>query len=172
MSFITDKINKLKNQKKLEKHNNELDKLNHKSQEEYIDQQLDKAKQEDTLLKKQDKQNEKVALIKESREIIFRTYDILRKIGVIKCREEMSRLFDRHKSYFLVLECCENKGIGFESIKNLKDSIEQIKCNLELLLDEKDTNYTLWVRQKLQQLQEELEKLELKILKVCYGITC
>ena len=169
MSFITDKINKLKNQKKLEKHNNELDKLNHKSQEQYIDQQLDKAKQEDTLLKKQDKQNEKVELIKESRDIILRTYGILRRIGIIKGKEEMSRLFDRHKSYFLVLESCKNRGVGFESIKNLKDSIEQIKCNLDLLLDEKDSNYTLWVRQKLQQLQEELEKLELKILKVYYG---
>ena len=169
MSFITDKINKLKNQKKLEKHNNELDKLNHKSQEQYIDQQLDKAKQEDTLLKKQDKQNEKVELIKESRDIILRTYGILRRIGIIKGKEEMGRLFDRHKSYFLVLESCKNRGVGFESIKNLKDSIEQIKCNLDLLLDEKDSNYTLWVRQKLQQLQEELEKLELKILKVYYG---
>lgn len=170
MSFITDKINKLKNKKKLEKHNSDLDKLNHKSQEAYIDQQLDVAKQEELAQKKQQKQNEKVALIKESRDIVFRTYGLLKKIGIIKCKEEMSRLFDRHKSYFLVLESCENQGMSFETIKNLKDSLDQIKCNLELLLDEEDSNYTMWVRQKLNGIIEEIEKLELKILRTYYGI--
>ena len=75
MTYISDKINRLKQQKKEVQHNQDLEKLNRESEKNYIDQQIDRQKDDQIKLKKQQKQNQKKLIVQESRELIFQGYN-------------------------------------------------------------------------------------------------
>ena len=70
----------------------------------------------------------------------------------------------------MVLECQQQQGLSIETLKVLKDNLQQVKYNIELLTSEEDPNYTDWLKRKLQQIIEQLEHLEIKIMRVLYGI--
>lgn len=171
MSYISDKISRLKKQKKEVQHNQELEKLNADSEKNYIDQQINAQKDELIKAKKQDKQNKKKLIVAESRQIVFDAYNLLRKMGIIKAKEEMSRLFNRHKSYFLMLES-SNQAPPLDALKELKDNLNDCKTYLRELTIDSDKVFSDWCKMKLTSIIDELERLEYKILKEIYGITC
>ena len=169
MSYITDKIDSLKKQKKLVKHNAELQKLNAESEKNYIYQQINAQKDDKIKAKKQELQNKKKLIVAESRSLVFNAYDLLRKMGVIKIKQDMSRLFNRHKSYFLMLEC-SNQAPPLDALIDLKENLNVIKSYLKDFLDNDDPVFHDWAKEKISRIIEGLERLELKILKEVYGV--
>ena len=154
---IRDKIKALKAQRKAIKPTGDTSSL---------DIQINQAETEELELKKKKKELEKQQLIQEARQIIMRTYGTLRKLNIIQTKWDMSDLFNRSKSYFLVFEGRKSH----EDIKALKENIQEIKYNLAYFLEETDEVYKEWVARKLDGILEEVEKLELKTLSVLYGI--
>ena len=169
MSYITDKIARLKKQKKQVQHNADLEKLNRQSEENYIDQQINAQKDAQIRDKKQAKQAQRKVIVAESRALVFNAYDLLRKMGIVKIKQDMSRLFNRHKSYFLMLEC-SNQAPPLDALIDLKDNLNVIKCYLREFLESDDPVFHDWARGKLNRIIEGLDRLELKILKEIYGV--
>ena len=135
-----------------------------------LDIQINQAETEELELKKKKKELEKQQLIQEARQIIMRTYGTLRKLNIIQTKWDMSELFNRSKSYFLVFESRASQPVSYEDIKALKENIQEIKYNLSYFLEETDEVYKEWVARKLDGILEEVEKLELKTLSILYGI--
>ena len=169
MSYITDKIARLKKQKKQVQHNADLEKLNRQSEENYIDQQINAQKDAQIMDKKQAKQAQRKVIVAESRALVFNAYDLLRKMGIVKIKQDMSRLFNRHKSYFLMLEC-SNQAPPLDALVDLKDNLNVIKCYLREFLESDDPVFHDWARGKITRIIEGLDRLELKILKEIYGV--
>jgi len=170
MTYISDKINRLKQQKKEVQHNQDLEKLNRESEKNYIDQQIDRQKDDQIKLKKQQKQNQKKLIVQESRELIFQGYNLLRKMGIIQAKEEYSRLFNRHKSYFLMLEGT-NQGIPLDALVELKRNLNDVCCQIRDIVDTDDPVFHDWAKNKLQSIISGLEHIELKILKELYDVS-
>lgn len=169
MSYISDKIQRLKKQKKDVQHKQDLEKLNRESEKNSIDQQINAQKDEQIKLKKQAKQNQKKLIVAESRQLVFSAYDLLRKMGIIKAKEEMSRLFNRHKSYFLMLEST-NQGVPLDALVELKTNLNDISCYLREIIDSDDPIFHDWAKNKLKSIIDGLDRLELKILKEIYNV--
>ena len=169
-SYITNKIKILKQQKQQIKNQQDINDTNSKIQKNNIDQQLNLAEKERLNQIKTEKQEQKKQIVAESRKVMFNSYNLLRKIGIIQSKEEFSNLLDKHKSYFMVLECQQQQGLSIETIKVLKDNLQQVKFNIELLTSENDPNHTDWVKRKLQIIIEQIEQLEVKMMRVIYGI--
>lgn len=170
MSFISDKINRLKNQKKQVQHNEDIEKYNRESEKNYIDQQINAQKGEAIKAKKQEKQIKKKMIVGESRQLVFDAYNLLRKIGIIKAKQEMSLLFNRHKSYFLMLEC-SNQAPPLDALVELKHNLNDIRCYLKDMLETDDPIFHDWAKRKLNSIIDGLDRLEYKILKELYDIT-
>lgn len=158
---IKDKIKALKAQKKAIKPTGDT---------KSIELAINSAETEELELKKRKKELEKQALIQEAHQVIMHTYGTLRRLNIISTKWDMSELFNRSKSYFLVLESRNNQPIAYEDIKALKENIQEIKYNLNYFLEEKDEVYKEWVVRKLDTVLSDIEKLELKTLGVLYDI--
>jgi len=171
MNIIKQKINDLKKKKDLVKHNDKLNKLNAKSEENYIDQQI-KAQQnnEITAQKQAEQKKQKQYIIAESKELCKKIYALLRKTGIITNKQSYSGIMGKAPSYWLMIECKEEQGVSITALKELKDNLYEVKYNLDLLMYDEDKNYTLWVKQKLDTYIEELEKEIMKIMRLVYGI--
>ena len=135
-----------------------------------IELAINNAETEELDLKKQKKEREKQELINEARQVIMRTYGTLRRLNIISTKWDMSELFNRSKSYFLVLESRNSQPIAYEDIKALKENIQEIKYNLSYFLEETDEAYKEWVARKLDTVLADIEKIELKTLGVLYDI--
>ena len=169
MSYISDKIARLKKQKKEVQHNEDIEKCNREQEKNYIDQQINAQKDDQIKLKKQAKQNQKKLIVAESRQVVFDAYNLLRKMGIIKAKEEMSRLFNRHKSYFLMLEST-NQAPPLDALVQLKDNLNDCKTYLRELTIDDDQVFTDWCKRKLTDIINELDRLEMKILKELYNV--
>ncbi len=169
-NYITNKIKQLKQQKKQIKNQQDINNANSSIEKNNINQQLNKAEEERLNQLKAEKQKQKKQIVAETRQVMFNAYNILRRIGIIQSKEAFSNLLNKHKSYFMVLECKENQGLSIETIKVLKDNLQQVKYNIELLTSEEDPNYTDWIKRKLQVIIEQIEQLEVKMMKVIYGV--
>lgn len=169
-NYITNKIKALKQQKKQIKNQQDINDTNSKIQKNNIDQQLIQAEKERLNQIKQQKQEQKKQIVAETRQVMFNAYNLLRKIGIIQSKEAFSSLLDKHKSYFMVLECMKWQGLNIETIKVLKDNLQQVKYNIELLTNEDDPNYTDWLKRKLQTIIDQIEQLEVKMMRVIYGV--
>lgn len=168
-NYITNKIQQLKQQKKQIKNQQDINNTNSDIEKNNIKQQLNQLEQERLNKLKAEKQEQKKQIVAETRKVMFNAYNLLRKIGIIQTKEAFSNLMNKHKSYFMVLECREKQGLSIETIKVLKDNLQQVKYNIELLTSEDDPNYTDWLKRKLQQIIEQIEQLEMKMMKVIYG---
>lgn len=158
---IRDKIKTLKAQKKA---------INPTGDTKSIELAINQAETDELELKKRNKELEKQELINEAHQVIMRTYGTLRRLNIIGTKWDMSELFNRSRSYFLVLESRNNQPVAYEDIKALKENIQEIKYNLSYFLEEQDEVYKEWVARKLDGVLEEVEKLELKTLGVLYDI--
>lgn len=168
-NYITNKIQQLKQQKKQIKNQQDINNANSDIEKNNIKQQLNQLEQERLNKLKAEKQEQKKQIVAETRKVMFNAYSLLRKIGIIQSKEAFSNLMNKHKSYFMVLECREKQGLSIETIKVLKDNLQQVKYNIELLTSEDDPNYTDWLKRKLQQIIEQIEQLEMKMMRVIYG---
>lgn len=174
MSSFTTKILDLK-----KKHQELCDKDKSQYTNPY-DIELEKNQVKDELVKTKeqeliDKKNEyekKKELIKE---VHYKTIHICKTIqrlfpNSFKTKWSLSNLLDKSNSYFLVLECRENQGVSYDTIKSLKNNIQLIKNNLQLFIVDKDIINKDSIVRYLENLIEECEKLEMKMMKVLYGI--
>lgn len=161
---IKDTIKMLKAQRKAL--NNTPDKQAKKT----LDTQIATAEIDKLDQQKKKKEEEKKQLIAEAHSIIVKTYGTLKRLGLIKTKWDMSDLFNRSRSYYLVLENRANATLPYESIRALKENIQEIKYNLHLLLEEEDETYKDWVRRKLDEILTDIERLELKTMGVLYGL--
>lgn len=168
-NYITNKIQQLKQQKKQIKNQQDINNANSNIEKNNINQQLCQAEQERLNQLKAKKQEQKKQIVAETRQVMFNAYNLLRRIGIIQTKEAFSNLLNKHKSYFMVLECQQQQGLSIETIKVLKDNLQQVKYNIELLTSEDDPNYTDWVKRKLQIIIEQIEQLEMKMMRVLYG---
>lgn len=168
-NYITNKIQQLKQQKKQIKNQQDINNANSNIEKNNINQQLCQAEQERLNQLKAKKQEQKKQIVAETRQVMFNAYNLLRRIGIIQTKEAFSNLLNKHKSYFMVLECQQQQGLSIETIKVLKDNLQQVKYNIELLTSEDDPNYTDWVKRKLQVIIEQIEQLEVKMMRVIYG---
>lgn len=135
-----------------------------------LDVEINQAETQELDARKQEKELEKKALINEARGIIVKTYGTLKRLGIVQTKWDMSELFNRSRSYFLVLESRKSQPLSYESLKALKENLQEIKYHLHLFLEENDENYKQWVSRKLDETLSEIERLELKTLKVMYGV--
>lgn len=168
-SYITNKIKLLKQQKKQIKNQQDINNANSNIEKNNINQQLNQAEQERLNQLKAKKQEQKKQIVAETRQVMFNAYGLLRKIGIIQNKEAFSGMLNKHKSYFMVLECKEKQGLSIETIKVLKDHLQDVKYNIQYLTSEDDPVYTDWVKRKLQVIIEQIEQLEVKMMRVIYG---
>lgn len=159
---IKDKINSLKQQRKVVKKSG--------GDTQALDVEINQAQTQELDDKKRQKELERQELIREARGIVVKTYGTLKRLGIVQTKWDMSELFNRSRSYFLVLENRKQQPPSYESLRALKENITQIKYNLHLFLEDSDETYKQWVTRKLDEALEEIEKLELKILGVMYDI--
>lgn len=168
-SYITNKIKLLKQQKKQIKNQQDINNANSSIEKNNINQQINQAEQERLNQIKAEKQEQKKQIVAETRQVMFNAYGLLRKIGIIQSKEAFSGMLNKHKSYFMVLECKEKQGLSIETIKVLKDHLQEVKYNIQYLTSEDDPIYTDWIKRKLQIIIEQIEQLEMKMMRVIYG---
>jgi len=144
------------------------------------DIELQKNQVKDDIVKTKEQELEDKKLEYEKRkelvqEVHYKTIKICKTIqrlfpNAFKTKWDLSSLLNKSKSYFLVLECRQNQGVSYQTIKDLKDNIQHIKSNLQLFLEDPDIVNKDCISRYLEELIEECEKLEIKMLSVCYGI--
>ena len=161
---IKDKIKYLKAQRKA------LGNTNAPETKKNLDKQITDAELEKINQQKAKKEQEKKELVAEAHSIVVKTYGTLKRFGLIGTKWDMSDLFNRSRSYFLVFESRKNQPLAFEDLKALKGNIQEIRYNLNLLLQDEDEVYKEWVRRKLDDILEDVERLEIKTLGVLYEI--
>lgn len=161
---IKEKIKYLKAQRKA------LGNTNAPETKKNLDKQITDAELEKINQQKAKKEQEKKELVAEAHSIIVKTYGTLKRLGLIGTKWDMSDLFNRSRSYFLVLESRKNATLSYESIRALKTNIQEIRYNLNLLLDNEDEVYKEWVRRKLDDILDDIERLEVKTLGVLYEV--
>jgi len=164
-------IDNLKKKKELAKHNEKLNKLNAESEKNYIDQQI-KAQQSNEIKQKRQevqKQNRKF-IVAESKDLCRKIFALLKRCGVITNKQGYSACMGMSPNYWLMCECREEQGVSITALKELKDTLYQVKYRIDDILYDEDKNFTLWVKTKLETYIEELEKEIMKIMRLIYGI--